>query len=256
MTVLFSDIRQFTPLAEQLSSTQVQRFLNIYLTPLTSIIFQHQGTVDKYVGDMIMAFWGAPLPDEAHAEHAVLAALAMQTALTSMQPEFLALGLQQEIKAGIGVHSGEMTVGDMGSSYRRAYTVVGDAVNLASRLQELTKYYQIYTLVSLETVHACPQISFCLIDHVRVRGRTEPVMIYQPLGLASQLTSAQQAQLAKHDQALQYYLAGHWQAAQSAFLELEKHSPSHYYRLFLQRIQAKAEQADAAWDGIINLEDF
>ncbi|MFZ1567674.1 MAG: adenylate/guanylate cyclase domain-containing protein [Thiolinea sp.] len=256
MTVLFSDIRQFTPLAEQLSTTQVQRFLNAYLTPLTSIIFQYQGTVDKYVGDMIMAFWNAPLPDARHAEHAVLAALSMQSALVKMQPQFVELGIQQELKAGIGVHSGEMTVGDMGSAYRRAYTVLGDAVNLASRLQELTKYYQIYTLVSLATVHQCPQLSFRVIDYVRVRGRQEPVMIYEPLGLTSDLTVAEKAELAQHDAALQAYFVGDWLSAKTRLDELTKRSINHYYSLILQRMQATEYQAPSAWDGIINLADY
>lgn len=255
MTVLFSDIRQFTPLAEQLSSTQVQRFLNTYLTPLTSIIFQYQGTVDKYVGDMIMAFWGAPLPDKAHAEQAVLAACVMQQTLKTIQPQFAALGLQQTVRAGIGIHSGEMTVGDMGSSYRRAYTVVGDAVNLASRLQELTKYYQIDTLVSLETAMLCPQLAFRLIDYVRVRGRYEPVMIYQPLGLKVELGAAAQTELEQHEQALQAYLSGDWINAKKALTVLIKQQPSHYYALLLQRMKASFYQAPAAWEGITDLDE-
>lgn len=255
MSVLFSDIRQFTPLAEQLSSTQVQVFLNAYLTPLTSIIFRYQGTVDKYVGDMIMAFWGAPLPDQAHAEHAVLAALAMQRTLKTIQPHFRELGIQTTVKAGIGIHSGEMTVGDMGSNYRRAYTVLGDAVNLASRLQELTKYYQVETLVSLETVKLCPMIQFRLLDHVRVRGRREPVMIYQPMGLKSELAAAQ-ACFEQHETAIQAYLTGDWSLAKTLLEELNFQQPSYYYALILQRMQASAYQVPKVWNGIMSLEDF
>lgn len=256
MTVLFSDIRQFTPLAEQLSTTQVQRFLNAYLTPLTSIIFTYQGTVDKYVGDMIMAFWNAPLPDDLHAEHAVLAGLEMQRSLATRQAQFAELGVQQEVKAGIGIHTGDMTVGDMGSAYRRAYTVLGDAVNLASRLQELTKYYQIYTLVSLETARACPQLTFRIIDHVRVRGRHEPVFIYQPLGLSNQLSMLTQSRLAKHEAALQAYFSGDWLTAKTSIEALAELDSKHYYSLLLQRMQASAYQAPSAWNGIINLDDY
>lgn len=255
MTVLFSDIRQFTPIVEKLPSTQVQNFLNAYLTPLTSIIFQHQGTVDKYVGDMIMAFWGAPLPDQAHAEHAVLAALSMQTTLQTIQPQFEDLGIREVVRAGIGIHSGEMTVGDMGSRYRRAYTVLGDAVNLASRLQELTKYYQIETLVSDETVKQCSTVQFRLLDQVRVRGRSEPVLIYQPLGLKSAWTN-EAIYLARHEEAIQAYLAGNWGLARTVVEALNLHQPSHYYALILQRLQAHAYQAPADWNGVIHLEEL
>jgi adenylate cyclase len=229
--------------------------LNAYLTPLTAIIFQHQGTVDKYVGDMIMAFWNAPLPDPAHAEHAVLAALAMQNALEAMQPQFAELGLQQTVRAGIGIHSGEMTVGDMGSAYRRAYTVLGDAVNLASRLQELTKYYQVYTLVSLETVDLCPALAFRVLDYGRVRGRHEPVKIFQPLGLASELGAVEHIRLAQHNAALNAYFAGDWWTAKNLIEAIVDQALSHYYALILQRMQETAYQAPSTWDGVINLAD-
>ena len=125
LTVLFADIRNFTTLSETLSPNELKKLLNSFFTPMTRIIFEKHGTIDKYVGDMIMAFWGAPLEDERHAVHAVEAALAMLAEVERLKPEFRERGLP-EITIGIGVNTGIMNVGDMGSEFRRAYTVIGD----------------------------------------------------------------------------------------------------------------------------------
>jgi len=177
MTVLFSDIRDFTSLSEPLTTRQLKTFLNQYLTPITEIIFNNQGTIDKYVGDMVMAFWGAPIHHPLHATKAVIAALEMQQKIITMQSTFTDMGIKN-IAAGIGIHTGEMNVGDMGSDYRRAYTVLGDAVNLGSRLEGLTKYYGVGILVSEETKSQCPDIAFRYIDNVRVKGKQDSIKIY------------------------------------------------------------------------------
>lgn len=251
MTVLFSDIRSFTAISEHLTTQQLKRFLNHYLTPITAIIFDHQGTIDKYVGDLVMAFWGAPLSDPAHAEHAVLAALAMQTKIQAMQDEFKTLGLKQTVAAGIGINTGEMNVGDMGSEYRRAYTVLGDAVNLGSRLESLTKYYGVGILVSEDTVLQCPTLAFRLIDFVRVKGRNEAVRIYEPVALRQQLTPATNEHLVKHQQALDSYRNGQWKIAQQQLITLAAENASHaqLYHLYLQRIATHAGQVPDDWDG-------
>src|SRR5262249_17752594 len=132
---------------ESLSASQVKKFLNLMFTPMTKTIFEHQGTVDKYVGDMIMAFWGAPLPDSRAPQHALEAAFSMLEALKTLQPEFTKMGLPQ-VKLGLGLNFGIMNVGDMGSEYRRAYTVLGDEVNLASRLEASSKFYHVNLIVS------------------------------------------------------------------------------------------------------------
>ena len=140
MTVLFADVRNFTMISENLSAAQLKELLNAFFTPMTEVIFKHRGTIDKYVGDLLMAFWGAPLRDKRHAQHAISAALDMQSKLKELRSA-LKESSGHEIHIGIGLNSGIMSVGDMGSKFRRNYTVLGDAVNLASRVESLTKYY-------------------------------------------------------------------------------------------------------------------
>src|SRR5262249_40566581 len=130
MPVLFSDVRGFTTISEGLESRQLSQLMNGFLTPLTRVIYRHRGTIDKYMGDCIMAFWGAPLSDPQHARNAVLTGLEMQAAMDALQPQFRARGWP-ELHIGVGVNSGRMSVGNMGSDVRVAYTVMGAAVNLA-----------------------------------------------------------------------------------------------------------------------------
>jgi adenylate cyclase len=153
MSVLFCDIRSFTTISESLPADELKQLLNHFFTPMTRIIFERRGTIDKYVGDMIMAFWGAPVQDPGHRQHAVEAALEMLDQVVAMRPE-LSERNWPEINIGIGINTGMMNVGDMGSEYRRAYTVIGDAVNLGSRLEGLTKYYGVRLIVSETTVRA------------------------------------------------------------------------------------------------------
>ncbi|RTZ64764.1 MAG: adenylate/guanylate cyclase domain-containing protein [Aquificaceae bacterium] len=250
MSVLFSDIRNFTALSEGLSTHKLKQFLNIYLTPITAIIFKQQGTIDKYIGDLVMAFWGAPLDDPQHAEHAVKAALEMRDKTRTMQKEFRDLGLQETVSAGTGIHTGEMNVGDMGSSYRRAYTVLGDAVNLGSRLESLTKQYGISILTSEETMLQCPSVSFRQIDHVRVKGRQEPVKIYEPIALTNTLTSKQEQRITAHNTALSFYFSGDWQQAKKALLRLFELNKEPLYQVYLQRMQPLDFHSPDDWDGV------
>ena len=138
MSVLFSDVRGFTTISEGLDATELTRMMNEFLTPFTSAIQKHRGTIDKYMGDAVMAFWGAPLADDDHARHAVMAAFDMIKAVESLDEPFRAKGWPA-IRVGVGIASGDMNVGNMGSEFRIAYTVMGDTVNLGSRLEGLTK---------------------------------------------------------------------------------------------------------------------
>lgn len=184
LTVLFADIRDFTTIAESLSPEQLSKWMNRYLTVMTKIIHRHHGTIDKYMGDAIMAFWGAPIDDEQHAQNSVNAANDMATQLTELNQEFIERGWPT-ISMGIGINTDSMFVGNMGSEFRKAYTVMGDAVNLASRLEALTKYYGVNCLISASTSNLIDGYHPSLIDKVKVKGKTQAVEIFalnkQPL---------------------------------------------------------------------------
>ena len=177
MTVLFTDIRNFTTHSESMTPEDLAEWLNDFLTPMTTIIHNHRGAIDKYMGDAIMAFWGAPLADENHAEHALDAAKEMIDYLDTLNAHYRDKGWP-EISIGIGLNSGEMSVGNMGSEFRMAYTVVGDAVNLGSRLEGLTKQYGVPIIVSEFTQSMISNYTFERLDHVKVKGKTEGVTIF------------------------------------------------------------------------------
>ncbi|MGH8119361.1 MAG: CHASE2 domain-containing protein, partial [Gammaproteobacteria bacterium] len=173
MTVLFSDVRGFTTISEGLNPKQLSVLMNEFLTPLTHIIHDHHGTIDKYMGDAIMAFWGAPVPDPEHAKHAVEAGLAMINKMHDLSKDFQERGLP-ELKIGVGINTGIMSVGNMGSEFRMAYTVLGDAVNLGSRLEGITKQYGVDIIVGEESRAVASDFQFRKLDQVRVKGKHEP----------------------------------------------------------------------------------
>ncbi len=250
MSVLFSDIRGFTNLSEKLTAGELKSLLNRYFSPITKTIFEHQGTIDKYVGDMVMAFWNAPLDVKNHAEMAVKAGFSMLGITDELSRGFVADGLPA-IDIGVGVNTGEMNVGDMGSEYRRAYTVLGDAVNLGSRLESLTKYYGVRFLVSQATVQQCQSIRFRTVDKVKVKGKTEAVTIYEPLD--PQLLSNPEfvAAIDQHEQAVQWYLQQKWDDAERAWIALQRQSEHKLYNLYLDRINTYRQQAPGSdWDGV------
>lgn len=180
LTVLFSDVRGFTTFSERLSPTELAALMNRYLSVMTDIVRAHRGTLDKYIGDAVMAFWGAPLDDPAHAEHAVQAALAMQAALPALNAEFAARGWPP-MRVTIGINTGPVVVGDMGSVHRRAYTVMGDTVNVASRLQELSGKLEVPVLVGEATAAALPPgWQPRLVARVDIRGRETPLQVFDP----------------------------------------------------------------------------
>lgn len=180
LTVLFADVRGFTTLAESMPPDDLARLMNDYLSEMTDIIRSHRGTLDKYIGDAIVAFWGAPLDDAQHARHAVEAGLAMQHALRTVNRRFVARGWPA-LRIGIGINSGAMVVGDMGSRHRRSYTVLGDAVNLASRIQSLSDQYQAGVIIGEATFQAIGDWHCRPLGLVAVRGRTAPVVLYEAL---------------------------------------------------------------------------
>lgn len=253
MSVLFADVRNFTAISEGLSPAELKSTLNRYLSAVTEVIFAHQGTIDKYVGDLIMAFWNAPLDDPNHAEHAVQAALAMQKRLVALRAEFAKEGLPQ-FHVGIGINTGSMNVGDMGSAYRRAYTVLGDAVNLAARLESLTSFYQLPILLSDTTRQAAPDFVYRTVDYVRVKGRKQPLYISQPLAPTGTLSAQEQAFYRASDQALQQYQQGCFEDARQTFVQLTKQAPNDpLLALYLQRLDAQRTHPEA-WQPIFDHE--
>ncbi|TCS73027.1 adenylate cyclase [Sulfuritortus calidifontis] len=250
MTVLFSDIRDFTSISEGLEAAELADMLNVYLSAMTRVVQEHRGTIDKYIGDAIMAFWGAPLSNERHARDGVLTALAMQRELAALNPQLEARGWPP-VKIGVGVNTGRMSVGNMGSEFRMAYTVMADAVNLASRLEGLTKQYGVGVLCGEATRAACPDIAFRLIDRVRVKGKAQPVAIYQALGLKAELDAAVLRLAERFESALADYQARRWDAAESTLRALNTETPEPLYGVYLERIEHfRREPPPADWDGV------
>ncbi len=251
MTVLFADIRSFTTISESLEANELKKLLNYFFTPMTRIIFNKRGTIDKYVGDMIMAFWGAPLKDENHQSNAITAALEMLKIVKEMKPELDKRGWP-EINIGIGLNTGKMNVGDMGSEFRRAYTVIGDAVNLGSRLEGLTKFYGVSLIVSDTTMDGQDQFIFRKLDRVRVKGKHEAVGIYEPVCAINEGSEELEKSLNKLGMAYQYYYSQNWDEAEEVFGELHESDPNRLlYTLYINRIdKLRSEDLPSDWDGV------
>jgi adenylate cyclase len=253
MTVLFSDIRSFTDMSEKLSANDLKLLLNRYFTPMTEIIFEQTGTIDKYVGDMIMAFWGAPLDDPQHEKNAVMAALLMQKKQAQLREEFKKIGLP-EIYTGIGINTGQMNVGDMGSSYRRAYTVLGDAVNLGARLESITKFYGAACLVS-ENTWSVVKDDFVWreVDYMQVKGKKEPIRVYEPLAMRDEADENLLRHVRQYELARQAFLGRHWEEAYSLFsaLTAEDASAEKLCSIYLKRISTyRTETLPDDWCGV------
>jgi adenylate cyclase len=250
MSVLFSDVRGFTTISEGLEPRELTRLMNEFLTPVTEVIQSHRGTIDKYMGDAVMAFWGAPLADPQHARNAVRAALGMVERIAALQPVFRERGWP-EIRIGVGISSGPMNVGNMGSRFRMAYTVLGDTVNLGSRLEGLTKQYGVGIAVSAATAAAVPDYAFRELDLVRVKGKLEPVAIFEPIGLRAEVPEADLRDAARLAEALALYRRQAWDAADALLAELQRARPRGIYAVYRDRIRLfRAEPPPAGWDGV------
>ncbi len=254
LTVLFSDIRSFTSISEGLDPKELTLLMNEYLGAMTKVIRSRRGTLDKYIGDAIMAFWGAPVRDEHHAENAVMTALEMQVALQELSHSFELRGWPV-LHIGVGINTGLMTVGDMGSSVRKAYTVMGDAVNLASRLEGVTKAYGVGVVVGELTRQQVKSVVFRELDRVRVKGKDEPITIHEPIGTFEQLGMDIRKELASWEEVLQLYRAQAWDAAAQGLATLQASSPRTLYALYQERIvYLRANPPGKDWDGVSNFE--
>ena len=236
LTIIFCDLKDFTGISENLNPRQVVSMLNEYFTTLSAILYRYGATIDKYIGDSVMAFWGAPLPHEDHARRAVMAALDMHKVLAELKSQLLSKGLPVT-DMGVGINSGLVNVGNMGSIYRLNYTVIGDAVNLASRLERLTRVYQVPTIVGEETMQETKDIVYRELDTLVVKGRSNNVRIYQPLCLRDDLTESQSSILETHGQAMQSYYAKDYEKAEQLFKQLAAESGEQaYYRYMSEKV--------------------
>jgi len=242
LTLLFCDVRNFTTLAEGLSATELTGFINELMTPLSDIILEHRGTIDKYMGDAVMAFWNAPLDDPDHARHALDAAEAMMAAMVKLNAGWQAAAAERgrampEVRIGIGINTGACCVGNLGTARRFDYSAIGDEVNIASRLEQLTKEYGLGVIVGEPTVRAAGSAGLVEIDRIQVRGRLGVSRIFTmvPADAEPDFVAAQQAfaaVLPQHDPAI-------WR---EAFYRAKSSAPARfagYYHTMLERLSAR-----------------
>ena len=219
---------------------------------MSLVIRDHRGTLDKYIGDAIMAFWGAPVDEPEHARQGVLAALGMQARLLEVN-EMIRARTWPPIRIGIGVNSGMMSVGDMGSKVRRAYTVMGDAVNLGSRLEALTRVYGVGVIVGQGTRALVTDIVFRELDKVKVKGKDEPVAIFEAVGLQETVGAALLEEINLWHAFLAQYRAQQWDQAEKSLADLARMNPEHkLYEEFSGRLSQMREMPPGpGWDGVM-----
>lgn len=255
LTVMFCDMRGFTKMSERMEPTQLQELLNAVFSRLTDLIRSNRGTIDKYMGDCVMAFWGAPVDTPNHAQLAVKTAIEMSAAVRKINEEHRAAGIP-EIGIGIGLNTGTMCVGDMGSDIRRSYTVIGDAVNLGSRLEGLSKVYGVDIVVSETTRKLAPEFAWQELDKVRVKGKEQAVAIFFPLGPLQQLEKARADELKTWAGLVKAYRAQDWDQCDLMLLNLERMDAKKYlYELYSDRVASmRLLPFDPGWDGATNFE--
>lgn len=254
VTVLFADIRNFTQLCESLPPTQTLALLNRYLTVIDQVIEEYEGVIDKYTGDGVMALFGAPIARPDDAGRALKASLAIVSRVAALGEQLAKEGLPNP-DIGIGINTSRVIAGNIGSPTRLNYTVLGDGVNLAARLEGLTKRYQVPIVVGETTRTRLTALVWRELDKVRVKGKTVPARIYQPLGADGALTALEAQLLDQYHDAVKAYRSREWRQAREAFLSLQNQP---YYRrlavLYLGYLdEAEKLPADAAWDGAFTL---
>jgi len=255
LTVLFSDIRGFTSISERMTPEGLVRFMNEYLTCMTNIVFRYEGLLDKYIGDAIMAIWGAPMEQTDHPLRACQTALEMMEALGELQKQWTAAGIPP-IHIGVGIHTGPMVVGNMGSEKRFSYTVMGDSVNLGSRLEGLNKIYGTSIIVSEMTYAKIKaKILGRELDSVRVKGKSQPVRIYELIASLSKASPGEVARVQDFQSALQAYQRRDWDRAIEMFHHLvEQYPQDGPARVYWERSQAlKKQPPPPDWDGVFTL---
>jgi adenylate cyclase len=255
LTVMFCDMRGFTRMSEKMEPVQLQELLNAVFNRLTDIIRSNRGTIDKYMGDCVMAFWGAPVQTPEHGYLAVKTATEMADAVRRINEEHRAKGLPA-IGVGIGLNTGMMCVGDMGSDVRRSYTVIGDAVNLGSRLEGLSKAYGVDIVVSESTRRAAAQFAWQELDRVRVKGKEQAVGIFCPVAPAHDPDRPEHDELMTWAAFLRTWRAQDWDRCDVLLLNLQRMNPKKYlYELYCERVASmRLLPFDPSWDGATNFD--
>jgi len=245
LTILFSDIRGFTTFSESLTPPELVKLLNEYLSPMTRIVLEERGTLDKFIGDAVMAIFNAPLDVPEHATHACIAAVRMLQELKELNKGFSARGMNV-IEIGIGINTGPAVVGNMGADIRFDYTAIGDSVNLASRLESLNKYYASHILVSEDTKSQVPDDRFVFreVDRVRVKGKHKPIVMYE-------LMIANADMVPRFEEGLTKYRAQDFVAAKTVFESLAETYSDGPSRLYIERCaEYLASPPPGEWDGV------
>jgi adenylate cyclase len=251
LTIMFSDIRSFTTLSEGLTPDELVQLLNEYFGAMTEIIFSNQGTLDKYIGDAIMAFWGSPYPQHDHAFRSCTCALQMVRGLEKLNVKWSREG-RPPIAVGIGLNTGPVNVGNMGSDRRLAWTVMGDNVNLASRLEGITKLYHSRLVISEATYRQVSSQFVCReLDKIKVKGKNQPVNIYELMDVIAE-KSKYETLLTQFEHAMAAYRNQDWQEASDRFAELLTSYPDDGpTQAFLERaVEFMEEAPEAGWDGV------
>jgi adenylate cyclase len=262
LTLMFCDVRDFTSISEGLRASELTAFINELMTPLSEIILRERGTIDKYMGDAIMAFWNAPLDVNGHAQRACRSAIEMVGKMAELNRDWLEKARAggrpfTPVRIGIGINTGQCCVGNLGSKQRFDYSAIGDEVNVTSRLQGLTKLYGVPVVAGELTVNQCPGLAVLELDLIRVKGRARPTRIF---GLAGVLGS-NAAEIARlrplHDEFLRAYRAQNWDETEMLITHCRKASAGAldtYYAVFLARIKTLRSVAPGLdWDGAYGL---
>ena len=261
LTIMFSDIRGFTPISEQYKTDPqgLTTLINRFLTPMTNLIMDQKGTIDKYMGDCIMAFWNAPVSIEDHQKQAVKSALDMVDRLNELNVELEDEG-KLPIKIGIGINTGEVVVGNMGSDNRFDYSILGDAANLASRLEGQSKGYGVTIIMGEDTATAVENDLFNIeLDKIAVKGKKDAIRIFTVLGNNEWVfkNTNWYFNQQQHEKFLKLYRGQAWEAAAKFALDLQQQWPemAEYYDVMLGRIQSYLENPPSDdWDGVYRAE--
>ncbi len=260
LTVMFTDIRGFTSISETMTPEALIQLMNDFLTPMSDLVMSNRGTIDKYMGDAMMAFWNAPLDDPRHAHHACMAALKMNKALIPINDALKAKAAQEGkppvyLEAGIGINTGMASVGNMGSKNRFAYSALGDTVNLSSRLEGQTKQYGVRILLGEKTRLAAPEFAALELDLIRVKGKREPERIFVLLG-DEEMAQGEYFKdwKEKHDKMLECYRAMKWDESRKLADQcrnISKEGMQMFYNVFITRLaEMKANPPKADWGGV------